>query len=199
MAAPATKRSEEAMIGTNDISEGWRPLMIVGGAVAALGLLAIAFPFATGIGVELLLGGLLVAGGIIHGVHAFGARGWTGVLAQLGLGALYLIAGLVMLSNPVLGLATLTLILGAFFLADGIVEIYMAWTVRPESNWAGLLFSGVLSLALAGLILVGWPGTAAWAVGLLLGVNLLTTGIAMAAIAMGGRRIARTERGSQPA
>jgi uncharacterized membrane protein HdeD (DUF308 family) len=199
MASPVTKRSEEAMIGTDGVVESWRPLMMAGGALVVLGLLAIAFPFATGIGVELLLGGLLVAGGIIHGVHAFGARGWTGVLAQLGLGALYLIAGLVMLSNPVLGLVTLTLILGAFFLADGIVEIYMAWAVRPESNWAGLLFSGVLSFALAGLILVGWPGTAAWAVGLLLGVNLLTTGIAMAAIAMGGRRIARTERGSQPA
>ena len=183
----------------NGISEGWRPLMIVGGVLTALGVLAIAFPFATGIGVELLLGGLLVVGGIVHALHAFSARRWTGFVGEVALGALYLIAGLVVLSNPLLGLATLTLILGAFFLVDGIVEIYTAWTVRPESNWSGLLVSGLLSLALAGLILVGWPSTAAWAVGLLFGVNLLTTGIALAAIALGGRRITRAERGSQPA
>lgn len=198
MAVRATTGDGETVI-ENGISEGWRPLMIVGGVVTALGVLAIAFPFATGVGVELLFGGLLVAGGIVHALHAFGARKWTGFLGEIALGALYLIAGLAVLSNPLLGLATLTLILGAFFLVDGIVEIYTAWAVRPESNWSGLLISGVLSLALAGLILVGWPSTAVWAVGLLLGVNLVTTGIALVAIAMGGRRISRAEHGSQPA
>lgn len=148
MATRATERGEGVI--EDGISGTWRPLMIVGAVVTALGVLAIAFPFATGIGVELLFGGLLVAGGIVHVLHAFGVRGWTGFVGEVALGALYLIAGLVVLSNPLFGLATLTLILGAFFLADGLVEIYTAWTVRPESNWSGLLDSGLLSLALGG-------------------------------------------------
>lgn len=193
MSTQTIKRSEGTTIGENSVVESWRPLMFVGVVLTALGVLAIVFPFYTGIAVELLFGGLLLAGAIAQGFHAIGAQRWSGVFAELGLGALYLIAGLVLLSNPLLGLATLTLILGAFFLADGVVEIYMAWTVRPESNWVGLLLSGALSLALAGLILVGWPSTALWAVGLLFGVNLMATGVALAALAVGGRRIARAE------
>jgi uncharacterized membrane protein HdeD (DUF308 family) len=195
MSIQTTKRSEGTTIGKNSVVESWRPLLFVGVVLTALGMLAIVFPFYTGIAVELLFGGLLLAGAIAQGFHAIGAQRWSGVFAELGLGALYLIAGLVLLSNPLLGLATLTLILGAFFLADGVVEIYMALTVRPESNWVGLLISGALSLALAGLILVGWPSTALWAVGLLFGVNLIATGVALAALAMGGRRIARAEPG----
>lgn len=186
-----TTRIAERGAETSD-GEAWRPLMIVGGLLAVLGLLAIAFPFATGIGVEVALGALLVVGGIAQGVHAFGARGWTGVLGTAALGALYVLAGVVILANPLLGLATLTLLVGVFFLVDGVVELIMGVRVRPETNWAGLVVSGVLSLVLAGLILVGWPATAVWAIGLLVGINLLTTGMAMAALAMGGRRMERT-------
>lgn len=173
------------------VSETWRPLMIVGGVLVALGVLAVVFPFATGIGIELLLGGLLVVGAVVQVVHAFSARRWTGFLGEIALGALYLITGLMVLANPLLGLATLTLLVGAFFLVDGVVELYMGWQVRPETNWVGLVVSGVLSLVLAGLILAGWPSTAVWAVGLLFGINLLTTGFAMIAVAMGGRRMER--------
>lgn len=191
MATRATEQGGEA--GIEHGGKAWRPLLIVGGILSMLGVLAIAFPFATGIGVEIALGALFIVGGIAQGVHAFGTRGWTGFLGEAALGALYLVAGLAILSNPVLGLTTLTLLMGAFFLADGLIELYMGLRVRPETNWVGLMVSGVLSLALAGLILVGWPATAAWAIGLLVGVNLLTTGIALAAVAMGARRMGRTE------
>lgn len=197
MVAQRTRTGEG--MDMNSASGAWRPLLIAGAILAVLGVLAIAFPFATGIGVELAIGGLLVVGGIVHGWHAFGARGWTGFLGGVALAALYLIAGLVVLANPVLGMVTLTLLVGAFFLVDAIVELYMGFRVRPEANWTGLLASGVLSLVLAGLILIGWPATAAWTIGLLVGINLLTTGLAMAAIAMGGRRMARTEARSEVA
>ncbi len=197
MVAQRTRTGEG--MNMNSASGAWRPLLIAGAILAVLGVLAIAFPFATGIGVELAIGGLLVVGGIVHGWHAFGARGWTGFLGGVALAALYLIAGLVVLANPVLGMVTLTLLVGAFFLVDAIVELYMGFRVRPEANWTGLLASGVLSLVLAGLILIGWPATVAWTIGLLVGINLLTTGLAMAAIAMGGRRMARTEARSEVA
>lgn len=189
-----TTETEGAM--ANSVSETWRSLMVVGGILAVLGVLAIVFPFATGIGIELLLGGLLVVGGIVHAWHALSARGWAGFLGGVALGVLYAIAGLVLLANPVVGLATLTLLIGAFFVVDGIVELYMGLRVRPETNWAGLAISGVLSLVLAWLILAGWPSTAVWAVGVLFGINLLTTGLAMAAVAMGGRRTERAAVGS---
>jgi uncharacterized membrane protein HdeD (DUF308 family) len=191
MATNVTERGGET--AANSVSETWRPLMIAGGILAALGVLAVVFPFTTGIAIELLLGGLLVVGGLTHGWHAFGARRWTGFLGGVALAVLYVIAGLVLLANPLVGLATLTLLVGAFFLADGIVELYMGLRVRPETNWVGLAVSGVLSLVLAGLVLVGWPSTAAWAVGLLFGINLLVTGFGLIAIAVGGRRTAQTE------
>ncbi|WP_049934587.1 HdeD family acid-resistance protein [Halalkalicoccus jeotgali] len=194
METRTTERGEERV--GNSASETWRTLMVVGGVLAILGMLAVVFPFVTGIGIELLLGGLLVVGGLIHAWHALSARGWAGFLGGVALGALYVIAGLVLLVNPVVGLATLTLLVGSFFVVDGVVELYMGLRVRPETNWVGLVVSGVLSLVLAWLILAGWPSTAVWAVGVLFGINLLTTGLAMAAVAMGGRRTERAAVGS---
>lgn len=191
MATRATERDGET--GIEQGGKTWRPLLMVGGILSILGVLAVAFPFATGIGVEIALGALFIVGGIAQGVHAFGTRGWTGFLGEAVLGGLYLVAGLAILSNPVLGLATLTLLVGAFFLADGLIELSMGLRVRPETSWIGLLVSGVFSLVLAGLILVGWPATTTWAIGLLVGVNLFTTGIALAAVAMGTRRMGRVD------
>jgi len=84
-----------------------------------------------------------------------------------------------------------TILLTAYFLVEGVVEIFMGFRLRPESNWGWVIASGVVSLLLAGLLWVNWPSSAAWAVGLLLGVALLSSGISMILVAWGGRRAAR--------
>lgn len=173
------------------LGESWRYLAAVGGVIAVLGLLAIAFPFVTGLSLSVLFGVLLVVGGIGHIAHAFSARGWTGFLAQVLLAVLYGVGGIALLVNPVVGLATLTLVLAGFFLADGVVEMGMGLRLRPGSGWGWLVASGALAVLIGVLVWVGWPSTAAWALGALFGINLLSTGLSMVLLALGGRRATR--------
>jgi len=152
---------------------------ILGVLVALLGLFAIFSPVVTGLAITLVLGVVLVVGAIFHFVAAFSGRGWKGFIFQILLAILYGIAGLSLFSNPIVGLVTLTLLLAAYLFASGIVEIVIGVRVHPASGWWLMVVSGVLSLVLGGMIFVGFPSTAAWALGLLVGVGLLSTGISM--------------------
>jgi len=170
------------------VQGSWRYLMGAGAILAILGVLAIIFPFVTGLALSLLLGALLVVGSILHFAHAFSAQKWTGAVWQILLGLLYVVAGIALMANPVVGITTLTILLIAYFLVDGVIEIVMGFQLRGEHGWGWMIASGVISLILAGLIWVNFPSSAAWAVGLLFGVGLLTTGISMMLVANGGRR-----------
>ena len=193
--------SEEITVTDNgqSLATSWRSLAIVGVLTALFGVLAIVFPFVTGVSLSVLLGVLLVAGGFMHVAHAFTAQDWKGTLWQVLLAGLYGVAGIALLVNPLFTLATLTLILAAFFFADGIIETIMGLRLRGETGWAWLLASGVLGIVVGAAIWIGWPSTALWVVGLLFGINLLSTGLSMVMLAMGGRNHAReTEDVSQP-
>lgn len=175
------------------VESSWRSLEVGGAILAILGVLAILFPFATGVSISVILGALLVVGALVHVAHAFRARGWRGFVGQALLAIVYAIAGISLLANPVVGLTSLTLLLVAYFFVSGIVEVVMGFQVRGEPGWAGLVGSGAIAVALAALLWVGFPGTAAWALGLLLGVNLLTTGISMLWVGRGAHKEATSE------
>ncbi|WP_394741369.1 HdeD family acid-resistance protein [Natronococcus roseus] len=175
--------------GTYSLQKGWRTLAIAGGVVALLGLLAILLPFATGLAITFVVGALLVVGGIVHAGHAFTARGWRGSLWQLALAAVSIGAGLLLLVNPILGLLSLTMLVVAYLLVDGLAELGVSLRMAGEPGRAWIAASGVLSLVLAGLLWAGFPATAAWVIGLLVGISLLTTGVSMAAVAYSGRRL----------
>jgi uncharacterized membrane protein HdeD (DUF308 family) len=164
-----------------------RSAMIAGASLAVLGLLAILFPFATGFSLSVLLGVLLLGGALVHVAHALSAASFWGVVWQVALGVLYGVAGVTLLANPVVGLATLTLLVIVFFVVDGIVEIGWAIAGRGANGWLWVLGSGVLSLLLAALLWAGFPSNATWAVGLLLGVNLLSTGLTLIFVGRTGR------------
>jgi len=178
---------------------GGRSATAAGVIIAILGLLAVLFPLITGISVSVVLGAVLVVGALVHGLNAFAAGTLGSVFGQVILAVLYGFAGIAFIANPVVGLATLTLLAIAFLLADGLVEI--AWGLRSRgqhgSQW--LLASGGVSLLLAGLLWLGFPSSAAWAIGVLLGVNLLVTGVSIALVGRGtGESIAPdVPRGSQ--
>ena len=163
-----------------------RPLAIAGGVVGLLGLFAIAFPLATGLSITFFLGALLVLSGIVHGAHAFTVRGWGGSLWQVTLGVVSVLAGALLLVNPLIGLASLTLLVIAYLLVDGIAELLVSLRMAGEEGRNWIAASGVVSLALAALLWVGFPATAAWAIGLLVGASLLVTGISMVMVAMAG-------------
>lgn len=161
-------------------------IMFGGGVLmAALGFLAILSPYATGLSLSILLGAILVVGGVTYVAQAFSATRWVGFAFEVILGIVYTLAGIALLTNPVLGLATLTVLLVGFFLVDGVVETVMALRLRAVRNWYWLLASGLLSILLAVLIWIEFPSSARWAVGLLFGISLLSTGISMITVSRG--------------
>ena len=111
---------------------------------------------------------------------------------------LSIVVGGMLLWKPVEGAVSLTIVLTAFFIVEGIFQAVAAFTYRDAipSRWGWLLASGIADLALAAIIIAGWPGTAAWTLGLLVGVNLLTTGWAVVMVALGARDIAQSVKAS---
>jgi uncharacterized membrane protein HdeD (DUF308 family) len=174
-------------------SERMRGGVIVGAIIAVLGVFAILAPFVTGVSLAILLGAFLVVGALVHVAHAFSAGSFWGAVWQVLLGILYGVAGISFMANPVVGLATLTILAIAFFVVDGVVEI--AWGVAGRGNegWLWLFGSGVVSLLVAGLLWVGFPATALWAIGVLFGVNLLVTGLSLVGLGRATREATREE------
>ncbi|ELZ46973.1 hypothetical protein C464_09959 [Halorubrum coriense DSM 10284] len=152
---------------------------MAGTLLAVLGGLAVIFPFVTGLSLSVLLGVVLVAGAIVHVLHASSTGTLRDGLGQVTLAVVYGVAGIIFLANPLFGLLTLTLLAVGFFIADGVVEV--AWGIRsrgqPGAVW--LLASGSLSLLLGGFLWSGFPTDAVWAVGVLFGINLLVTGVSV--------------------
>lgn len=185
----STETTREEPIVPEAVEENWGYLVGGGIVLGVLGVLAIVFPFVTGITLSLLLGALLVVGSLVHFATAFSARGWRGFVWEVLLGLVYAFAGISLLANPFVGLATLTILLVAYLLVDGVVEVVMGIRLRGQRGALWVAASGIISLILAALIWAGWPSTALWAVGLLFGASLLASGLAMVAVGMGGRSV----------
>lgn len=183
--------------GGPGLEESWRLLEIGGVLLAVLGVLAVLFPLATGLSVSVLLGGLLVVGALIHVAHAFRGPGWRGFAWQVLLGVVYAVAGVAMLANPVLGLASLTLIVVAYFLVSGAVELAIGAGIRGQPNWLWLVATGGLSVLLGAVLWLGLLGVGRSIVGLVLGVKLVTTGLAMLLVGRGADRTAVESESSE--
>jgi uncharacterized membrane protein HdeD (DUF308 family) len=132
--------------------------------------------------VELTVGWLLVIGGVLGLIACFsGGQSAPGFWWNLLVAVVYLLAGIALLWHPVAGVVTLTLILVAYLIAGGITKAVMSVNMRnllPRA-WGWMLFSALVDVVLAALILSGWPGSAGWVIGLLVGINLLMTGVAL--------------------
>jgi len=153
-----------------------RILKIEGGLLVALGLLAIVVPRMFTFGIELLIGIVLLVTGLLSAVRAIRLQGLPGTGMALMYGILAALVGILLLANPLSGAITLTLLLGLLFLVQGASETATALQHREWPSWVWILLSGIASLVIGLVLLLGLPGTAAWAVGLLVGINLLFTG-----------------------
>jgi uncharacterized membrane protein HdeD (DUF308 family) len=163
----------------------WKFFMGEGIVLLLLGLSAIILPQVASVAVEILIGWLLLMSGIVGLWSSFATRHAPGFAWSLLSAVAAIVAGLVLLLWPLSGVVTLTLVLSAFLCVEGVVSIFYALEHRRElsGRWGMLLFSGVVDLLLAGLILSGLPATAAWAIGVLVGINLVMGGIALIAMA----------------
>jgi len=163
-----------------------RTLFLFEGIVlVALGLIAVALPHVTTIAVEIFVGWLFFIGGVLRVAVLASAKTVPGYWWQLFGAVLAVVLGLVLIAMPLQGVLTLTAVLIALFAAQGVSSIFAALDFRHHtSRWGWLLFSGVVDLILAGLIWQGWPATAAWAIGLLTGVNLFFLGLSLSMLAI---------------
>jgi uncharacterized membrane protein HdeD (DUF308 family) len=132
---------------------------------------------------------ILIAGvGAI--LHAFRARDWEGALFSIVMGVLAVLCGLLVLAHPIAGLSFLTILIAVWFILDGVTRLVLAFqmsTVRG-SGWGWTLLSGAVSILLGVLIWAEWPLSGVWAVGTLVGINLLFTGWAWVALGLEARR-----------
>ena len=158
------------------ITENRTWFTIFGILLIVLGVLAIAFPFVTTIATKIFLGWLFLIGGIVQIVHAFSAKGWSEFFLDLLMGVLFVIGGGWLAFFPLTGIITLTIFLAAMFVVQGVIEIAMAFRMRPLDGWVWMLLAGLVALAVGILILFDLPSSATWAIGLLVGINLLMTG-----------------------
>ncbi len=160
------------------------PLLVMGIVLAVMGGVAIAAPAIAGTAVVLLIGSLMLLAGIAQVVAAIQVKGWSDKLPMIILGAITAIAGLGVLAHPLLGLSFLALLLTIFFVVEGVWKIVASFSFRPATGWIALLISGLLTLALGIMIWMQWPLSGLWATGVLVGVNLLFTGVSLIGLAM---------------
>jgi uncharacterized membrane protein HdeD (DUF308 family) len=167
----------------------WMFFLIEGLVLLALGVTAIIVPPLATVAVEILIGWLVLASGIVGLAMTLRVRGAPGFGWSLLSAAVGIVAGIVLLAWPLSGALSLTVVLTVFLALEGIVSIMYALDHRRERSprWSFMLVSGIVDLVLAGLIFAGLPATAAWAIGLLLGINLTFGGSALIAMALRAR------------
>jgi uncharacterized membrane protein HdeD (DUF308 family) len=175
---------------TRAVHRHWRAFLAEGIILSALGVGAIVVPALAGLVATIFLGWLFLIAGFAGLLFTLAAReapgfGWS-LLSSL----LAMAAGAVLLWNPFQGLVTLTYVLIAFFVFDGIVIIILAIHHRRElsAKWQWMMVNGVIDLVLAGIVISGLPGTLVWALGLLVGIDLLFGGAALIAMALEARK-----------
>ncbi len=174
---------------SNALHAHWQLFLTEGVVLVILGCLAIVVPQVATIAAEVLVGWLILLSGIMGLVATLRMRrapgfGWSLLSAIVGIAA-----GIVLLRWPLSGAFSLTIILTAFLAAEGIASIFFALEHKRElsGRWGFMLVSGIVDLVLAGMIFVGLPGTAVWAIGLLIGINLVFGGSALISMALHAR------------
>src|SRR5438445_6784728 len=172
------------------VREHWQAFLIEGILLVVLGLAAMIVPPLASLAVTIFLGWMFLISGIAGLFVTYWARQMPGFWWSLLSAALAVLAGGILLAKPEQGVLTLTIVVGAYFLAEGVVTIMYALEHRRElsERWSWLLLSGVMGLLIAFIIVAGLPGSAEWAVGLVRGINLVLGGASLVGMALAARK-----------
>ena len=165
------------------VSIAWGVLLIV------LGMAAVASPFLAAVAVNVAVAWLIVLAGVVHLLLAFRAHGAGSMIWKLLVGVAYVCFGGYLIARPVLGVASLTLLLASLFLIEGILDIVLFVKMRPMRGASWVLLDGIVSLLLGLMIYMQWPSSAAWAIGTLVGVSLIVSGVSRVMMSMAVRKV----------
>jgi uncharacterized membrane protein HdeD (DUF308 family) len=160
----------------------WGVLLIVFGAVA------IGSPFLAAVAVNILIAWLIVLAGVVHLMLSFRVHGAGSMIWKLLVGLAYLFFGAYLIVHPVLGVASLTLLLASLFLIEGILDIILFVKMRPVGGSSWVLVDGIITLLLGLMIYMQWPSSSAWAIGILVGVSMMVSGVARVMLSLAVRK-----------
>jgi uncharacterized membrane protein HdeD (DUF308 family) len=187
--------SSSDTVNTPQTGSDTAPLRAKWGWIVALGVIYLIAGFialgsvamATVVSV-LVVGAMMIVSGVAEVISAFQIKSWGKFLLWALLGVLYVIAGFVTFQNPLLAAVLLTLILGASLVVSGIMRIVLAFSMKRETPWIWVAFSGVITLLLGVLILLRWPVSSVYILGLFLGIDLIMAGAGWIGLGLGLRR-----------
>ena len=170
-----------------ELEKNWGWLLAFGLASIVLGTLGLGMTFFLTQATAVFIGALLIVGGVLQLLDASKCRGWKSITWHVLIALLYVAAGLITALHPVLAAVSLTLVLAAILIAVGVLRIIMAFQVRPAKGWYWPLLSGLVSLALGGMIIAEWPQSGLWIIGLFIAIELIFNGWAYVFVALAAR------------
>ena len=144
-----------------------------------LGMLAWMSPLFSGLTIAIMIGMIMLFGGIVGTVYSFKSPSFKEGIWKFLFGGVTLLFGFILIAYPGKGLGALTIILTIFFILEGISKIVIAFKIKSNEGWGWVLFSGILSLLFAIIIIANWPVSGAWAIGITVGSYLLIFGLSM--------------------
>ena len=168
------------------LSIGWGILLIV------LGMAAVGSPFLAAVAVNVAIAWLIVLAGAIHVILAFRAHGAGSMVWKLLVGVAYVCFGVYLILHPVLAVASLTLVLASLFLIEGVLDIVLFVKMRSVGGSTWVLLDGIITLLLGLMIYMQWPSSSAWAIGTLVGVSMIISGVTRVMMSLAVRRAAQT-------
>lgn len=168
----------------------WGWLLVLGLVQIITGAIAIAVPLLASLAAVGIFGAILIVTAIFQIIHAFQGRAWPRSLWYGLGGVLYGLAGLLVVLFPIGGALTLAVLIAVLFIADGVLRVVfaMATTAVPGRGW--MIMAGYASIAVGVILFLGWPASALWAIGLLLGINLIFSGLTNSVVAVASRAAA---------
>jgi uncharacterized membrane protein HdeD (DUF308 family) len=165
--------------------------IVWGAALVLFGALAIASPQIAAVAVNIFIAWLIVFAGVVHLVLAFHAHRAGTLIWKLLVGLAYILFGGYLLTHPLLGIASLTLVLAALFLVEGVLDIILFFRMRSVRGAGFVLLDGIITLVLGGLIYLHWPSSSMWAIGTLVGVSMIMSGITRIMLSFAVRRLTK--------
>ena len=174
-----------------ELSRHWGWLLAVGILSVILGTIGLGMTWMLTLASVVYFGVLLIVIGVAQLLQTFKSAGWKGTFLQILIGLLYLAAGIMVVSRPLLASLTLTWALGFALIVVGVMRIVVGMQHRGTSGWAGAVVGGIITLLLGLLILARWPSDALWVIGLFLAIELIVNGYAQILVALAARRVRR--------
>jgi uncharacterized membrane protein HdeD (DUF308 family) len=151
--------------------------ILCGGLLIVLGILAVGSPALAAVAVNAVIAWLIVLAGVVHLVLAFYAHRAGSLLWKLLVGIAYVLFGVYLITHPALGVVSLTLVLASLFLVEGIFDIALFFRLRSVGGSGWILVDGIVTLLLGLMIYLQWPSSSNWAIGTLVGVSLIISGV----------------------